>query len=77
MKFQFELGSPFKPFEQLMGVLPVASKEHIPVAYHVRPLSLSIDSQFILILSNILCLTYLGPNDIPHLPSNPLLPLRL
>ncbi|KAF8635064.1 hypothetical protein AX15_000556 [Amanita polypyramis BW_CC] len=33
MVFQFELGTPFKPFQQLMGVLPVASMEHIPVAY--------------------------------------------
>ncbi|CAK5283845.1 unnamed protein product [Mycena citricolor] len=33
MEFSFELGAPFKPFEQLMGVLPVASKDHIPVAY--------------------------------------------
>ena len=33
MKFEFTLGQPFKPFEQLMGVLPVASKEHIPQAY--------------------------------------------
>ncbi|KAJ8079506.1 exonuclease II Exo2 [Marasmius tenuissimus] len=33
MKFEFELGRPFKPFEQLMGVLPAASKEHVPQAY--------------------------------------------
>ncbi|KAJ7472590.1 exonuclease II [Mycena latifolia] len=33
MEFKFELGRPFRPFEQLMGVLPVASKEHIPLAY--------------------------------------------
>ncbi|KAJ7500293.1 exonuclease II [Mycena galericulata] len=33
MEFKFELGRPFRPFEQLMGVLPAASKEHIPVAY--------------------------------------------
>ncbi|KAG6840893.1 hypothetical protein C0991_003417 [Blastosporella zonata] len=33
MKFDFNLGTPFKPFEQLMGVLPVASKDHIPLAY--------------------------------------------
>ncbi|KAH6913536.1 exonuclease II [Coprinopsis sp. MPI-PUGE-AT-0042] len=33
MTFDFKLGTPFKPFEQLMGVLPVASKEHIPTAY--------------------------------------------
>ncbi|PPQ66718.1 hypothetical protein CVT24_008819 [Panaeolus cyanescens] len=33
MSFDFELGTPFKPFEQLMGVLPVASMEHIPLAY--------------------------------------------
>eukprot|EP01116_Phalansterium_solitarium_P020513 TRINITY_DN6088_c0_g1_i1.p1 TRINITY_DN6088_c0_g1~~TRINITY_DN6088_c0_g1_i1.p1 ORF type:complete len:1011 (-),score=391.46 TRINITY_DN6088_c0_g1_i1:223-3255(-) len=29
----FELGQPFKPVEQLMGVLPAASKQHVPVAY--------------------------------------------
>ncbi|KAG5652989.1 hypothetical protein H0H81_002814 [Sphagnurus paluster] len=33
MAFEFELGRPFKPYEQLMGVLPVASKDHIPLAY--------------------------------------------
>jgi len=33
MTFNFELGTPFKPFEQLMGVLPVASMEHVPEAY--------------------------------------------
>ena len=36
MQFTFELGSPFLPFQQLMGVLPEASKELIPVAYQVR-----------------------------------------
>jgi 5'-3' exoribonuclease 1 len=33
MTFNFELGKPFKPFEQLMGVLPAASLELIPSAY--------------------------------------------
>ncbi|KAH9481103.1 5'-3' exoribonuclease 1 [Psilocybe cubensis] len=33
MTFDFKLGTPFKPYEQLMGVLPVASMEHIPMAY--------------------------------------------
>ncbi|KAF8648106.1 hypothetical protein AX16_006403 [Volvariella volvacea WC 439] len=33
MSFTFELGQPLRPFEQLMGVLPVASREHIPLAY--------------------------------------------
>ncbi|KAF9953306.1 5'-3' exoribonuclease 1, partial [Modicella reniformis] len=32
-KIPFELGEPFKPYEQLMGVLPEASKQHIPRAY--------------------------------------------
>ena len=35
MTFEFELGTPFRPFQQLMGVLPEASKEHIPIAYQV------------------------------------------
>ncbi|KAI0707261.1 exonuclease II [Earliella scabrosa] len=30
MTFNFDLGTPFKPFEQLMGVLPAASQELIP-----------------------------------------------
>ncbi|KAH9944834.1 exonuclease II [Amylocystis lapponica] len=33
MTFHFDLGKPFHPFEQLMGVLPEASKELIPPAY--------------------------------------------
>jgi len=35
MSFEFELGTPFKPYQQLMGVLPEASKEQIPLAYRV------------------------------------------
>ncbi|KAG0700160.1 exonuclease II [Suillus ampliporus] len=33
MTFEFELGKPFHPFEQLMGVLPSASMDLIPQAY--------------------------------------------
>ena len=33
VKFSFEMGQPFKPFEQLMSVLPARSKELIPVCY--------------------------------------------
>ena len=36
MSFSFELGKPFQPFEQLMGVMPAASKELLPMAYQVR-----------------------------------------
>ena len=35
LAFHFELGTPFRPFEQLMGVLPEASKDLIPPAYRV------------------------------------------
>lgn len=30
LTIHFELGTPFRPIEQLMGVLPAASKVHIP-----------------------------------------------
>lgn len=33
MKFDFELGKPFRPFDQLMGVLPALSNQHIPTAF--------------------------------------------
>ena len=36
MSFSFDLGKPFKPFEQLMGVMPEASKELLPQAFQVR-----------------------------------------
>jgi 5'-3' exoribonuclease 1 len=41
----FKLGQPFKPFQQLMGVLPDRSKKIVPVAYH--PLMTSPDSSII------------------------------
>ncbi|KAJ3990658.1 hypothetical protein F5050DRAFT_1536584, partial [Lentinula boryana] len=34
MDIQFELGQPFKPYEQLMGVFPAASRKHIPEPFH-------------------------------------------
>ena len=34
-EISFELGTPFKPFEQLMGVLPPACHKLVPSAYHV------------------------------------------
>ncbi|KAF9057427.1 XRN 5'-3' exonuclease N-terminus-domain-containing protein [Panaeolus papilionaceus] len=34
MDIKFELGQPFKPFEQLMGVFPAASRVHIPKVFH-------------------------------------------
>jgi len=41
----FKLGQPFKPFQQLMGVLPDRSKKIVPEAYH--PLMTSEDSPII------------------------------
>ncbi|KAG0702351.1 exoribonuclease 2 [Suillus ampliporus] len=34
MQLEFNLGQPFKPYEQLMGVFPPASRKHIPEAFH-------------------------------------------
>ncbi|KAH0584878.1 hypothetical protein H2248_008156 [Termitomyces sp. 'cryptogamus'] len=33
MTFEFQLGKPFRPFEQLMGVLPAASRDNVPLVY--------------------------------------------
>lgn len=45
LDIQFQLGSPFKPFEQLMGVLPADSRASIPPAFH--PLMTESDSDII------------------------------
>lgn len=34
LKLNFEPGKPFLPFQQLLSVLPTASKDHLPSAYH-------------------------------------------
>ena len=34
MKIAFEKGTVFKPFEQLMGVLPAASRQALPQQFH-------------------------------------------
>ncbi|KAJ7774239.1 exoribonuclease 2 [Mycena maculata] len=34
MKIEFQIGTPFKPFEQLMGVFPPDSRKHIPEIFH-------------------------------------------
>lgn len=47
MTFSFDLGHPFRPFEQLMGVLPAASKDLIPQAYQVCYLKISFFSPHI------------------------------
>jgi 5'-3' exoribonuclease 2 len=45
MKVKFEKGKPFRPYEQLMGVLPAASNHAIPKAFH--PLMTEEDSSII------------------------------
>jgi len=35
LKIEFELGQPFLPFQQLMAVLPTASKSLLPQALQV------------------------------------------
>ena len=36
LKLTFGLGKPFMPFEQLLGVLPAASKDLLPESYRVK-----------------------------------------
>jgi hypothetical protein len=35
LSFNFDIGRPFRPFEQLMGVMPAASQGLLPPAYRV------------------------------------------
>lgn len=37
MDVSFSVGTPFKPFNQLMGVLPAASRHCLPERYQARP----------------------------------------
>ncbi|XP_049529328.1 5'-3' exoribonuclease 1 [Anopheles darlingi] len=34
LKLEFDMARPFLPFQQLLSVLPAASKSHLPAAYH-------------------------------------------
>jgi 5'-3' exoribonuclease 1 len=61
MSFSFELGKPFQPYEQLMGVMPEASKELLPMAYQVR-------SQHI-----PLCTLLINEKDLMWDPNSPIL----
>nr|CAG8618081.1 13778_t:CDS:10 [Entrophospora candida] len=45
LDINFELGEPFKPFEQLMGVLPAESKQHLPLP--IQQLMTDLDSEII------------------------------
>lgn len=45
MEIKFDLGKPFRPFEQLMGVFPAASRKHIPEAF--QGLMIEEDSEII------------------------------
>lgn len=45
LQFKLEMGKPFLPFQQLLAVLPAASKDLLPTAYH--NLMLSSDSKLI------------------------------
>ncbi len=45
LDIKFDMGEPFKPIEQLMGVLPAASRQHIPAAF--QPLMTDPDSEII------------------------------
>ena len=71
MVFTFELGTPFKPFEQLMGVLPFASREHIPLAYQVVLFWFRVNG---LVLMLMLC--GLGFDVRPEFPDSRFLPPR-
>jgi 5'-3' exoribonuclease 1 len=63
MSFSFVLGMPFCPYEQLMGVLPLASKDQIPTAYHVRNLSTCV----------FRTTNSVAPQDLMYDPSSPIL----
>jgi 5'-3' exoribonuclease 1 len=63
MSFDFSLGTPFHPYEQLMGVLPLASKDNIPSAYHVSMVIAVFNPYFDIILSQ----------DLMYDPNSPII----
>ncbi len=70
LELKYDLGKPFLPYEQLLGVLPAASKALLPVAHH--SLMSSVDSpiidyypsnfQVLLISSTLFFLHYYNSN---------------
>lgn len=45
LQIEFELGTPFLPFEQLLGVLPPASKSLLPKPFQVHTIHMRITPQ--------------------------------
>lgn len=55
-EFDFVYGKPFTPYQQLMGVLPAESQEHVPAIYRVS-------WHFDAIVTHGVKLTCTGPHD--------------
>lgn len=63
-KPHFELGQPFLPFQQLMAVLPPASRQHVPPVFAVSERAVLEKDQTLLLRTSSVVYVIVGAHDV-------------